>query len=311
MPKYNDMEKLRKFLIDNGIDPDDNYAKKRFYDEYYDWESLCEEYDNGAIIKDICEKTNLSYDVVRARLLKYTNVRNSYDDGRYISKYEFDIDCLENLNKKGAYLLGWIYSDGNIRENGRLRFHLQDSDRGHLKYIANLYSDKPLYEEDAEWVFFSKRLYYLLREKYRVSETKSFENYNIEFDKYSEEHLPYLLLGLFEGDGSISKYKPSSEHLLPEKSVISFLTVLENVGVDTQYHRRRRLNKHGLTAINFSGYSYFEFFEYLYNNTNDIKPLLRKYKCYINQLERSINGRTSPYKWIARDIRDSLRVIEI
>jgi hypothetical protein len=311
MPKYNDMEKLKELLIENNVNPRDNHAKKRFYDKYYDWDSLCKEYDDGCTIKDICKKTNLSFDVVRARLKKYTHVRNSLDDGRYESDYDFDYDCLENLNKKGAYLLGWIYSDGNIRSSGRLKFHQQDSDRTHLEYIANLYSNKPVYENVNAWHFFSKRLYNILSDKYNISETKSMENYNIDFGKYSKEVIPYLLLGLFEGDGHISAVRPSSEMLMPEKSVISFLSTLENAGVNTEYHIARKLNKHGLVNVKFSGRSYFRYFEYLYNNTTEIKPLMRKYKRYLIQLDRSIEGRTSPYKWLARDIRDSLRIIEI
>jgi len=58
--------------------------------------------------------------------------------------------------------------------------------------------------------------------------------------------------------------------------------------------------------IYFRGFSYFDFSLYVYTNTSEVIPLRRKFERFMTQCERSILGRTSPYKHVAKDVRDSL-----
>lgn len=67
-----------------------------------------------------------------------------------------------------------------------------------------------------------------------------------------------------------------------------------------------QLNKYGLLNIYFRGFSYFDFSLYVYTNTSEVIPLRRKFERFMTQCERSTFGRTSPYKHVAKDVRDSL-----
>ena len=67
-----------------------------------------------------------------------------------------------------------------------------------------------------------------------------------------------------------------------------------------------QLNKYGLLNIYFRGFSYFDFSLYVYTNTSEVIPLRRKFERFMTQCERSTFGRTSRYKHVAKDVRDSL-----
>ena len=303
------MDKLRELLIANGINPNDAVQRGKFYREYFDWDTLAKRYESGSSIQDLCKETNLSYDTVRANLIrKGVKLRKRSFRGRH--KYDFDIGSLINLNEKGTYLLGWILSDGHVSDT-KLTITLQKKDKEHLKYLVSLFTDKPLREVKNGYSFdyYSVDLVKILREKYGIKKRKSHDNYCINFFDYGDLS-PYLMLGLFEGDGSLSKENPSAQFLIPLKSYKYFIDYLKSRNVDVSHEEATVLNEHGLTSVNFSGVSYFSVLHFMYKNTSKIKPLKRKYDRFINQVQKSMNGRTSPYKSIARDVWYSLVPME-
>lgn len=146
-----------------------------------------------------------------------------------------------------------------------------------------------------------------LNKCFNLHSAKSLENFRIPWDKISEENLPYVLLGLFEGDGSIAKECLSCSILLSSNSWYTLLKHkdFKNL-ISMQDIRTYKLNDYGLLNICFKGYSYFNFLQYLYLSTLEVKPLQRKLDRYVNQLKRSSNGKTSPYKILAVKLWDSL-----
>ena len=210
------------------------------------------------------------------------------------------------MNNIGAYILGWIYSDGHVAEDRpEIPLSLSKQDKDHVCYLSSLLTNRPVHENKFAYglVVRDKKLTELLRNEYNMSGRKSFMDYEIPFSKFTDSQLPYLLLGLFEGDGCIFN-ATRCNLLLPSKSVNVLENILETKGISI--NRKSELNEHGLMQVDFTGINFFNLLNYLYSNTNDIKHLFRKKERFMNRLQISMNGRTSPYKNLAKSIWDSL-----
>lgn len=306
LPVLHDKEKLKKLLVDNNIPLNDAVKRGKFYEEYFDWDYYCKLYQQGKSIRYISRLTNLSYDVVRVNLKKkLKDLRPFTVKGN--SKNIFDYDILfPEVNEYGAYLLGWLYSDGSITHN-KISIVLQELDYQHLCYIAGLCSDREVIKKKVgvEFNFFSVDLCKLLMEEYNLLPNKSHHDFEIPLDKFNERTIPYLLLGLLEGDGSLSDKHPDFNLLLTNSTWNSLSRVLKDK-VGLSHISIRSLNDYGLLCISFRGVSYFSVLEYTYTNTELVTPLERKLNRFKNQIERSANGKTSPYKKLAVNIRDNL-----
>lgn len=308
MPKAHDEKVLKDLLVKHGIPLNDAVKRGKFYREYFDWKHLTNLYKEGYSIRDLCKITGLSYDVVRVNLLRFLpSLRAFTVKGR--TNYTFYTDLFfPKLSNKGAYLLGWLYADGSATKN-KFAITLNVKDVEHLNYLASLFGNKKvkLKNNRCTWEVYSVELMEELNKCFNLHSAKSLENFRIPWDKISEENLPYVLLGLFEGDGSIAKECLSCSILLSSNSWYTLLKHkdFKNL-ISMQDIRTYKLNDYGLLNICFKGYSYFNFLQYLYLSTLEVKPLQRKLDRYVNQLKRSSNGKTSPYKILAVKLWDSL-----
>lgn len=306
MPVIHNKEKLEKLLKDNNINPKDAVARGKFYREYFDWDLLSEEYKQGKSIRNISKITGLSYDVIRKNLLdKLGHLRDFTVKDK--SKYRFKCDLFfPKLTKQGAYFLGWMYSDGCLTHN-KITITLQHKDACHVKYLASLVSDKPTrtVKNGESFDFYGVSLTAKFNSIYNLHPNKSHLNFNIPVDKFEKEVVPYLLLGLLEGDGNISKNDLSCSLLLSSNSWKAIRNYL-NKEVNFKYTKIRALNRYGLIQISFRGLSYFSLLKYIYFNTSGVQPLQRKKNLFVQQIKRSMNGRTSPYKKLAVKLWDSL-----
>lgn len=306
MPILHDKEKLNQLLMEHGIPINDAVKRGKFYKEFFDWDLYCKMYKDGSSIRDICRITNLSYDVVRA------NLKENLGDLRPFtvkgnSKYTFNTELFFPVVKNvGAYFLGWMYSDGSITHN-RISIVLKKTDYKHLEYLAGLVSDKKVVtKETTKFDYFSVDLCDSLISKYNLLPNKSHLNFKIPFELFTSETLPYLLLGLIEGDGSISNKYPNCSLLITSNTWIDLEKLLKHNGVTLTKTKIHNINGYGLVNIVFSGESYFSLLKYIYSNTTEVIPLQRKFNRFLNQLDRSSKGVTSPYKKLAVNIRDSL-----
>lgn len=304
MPKMHSDTKLKELLESNGIPLNDAVKRGEFYRNYFDWNFLAEKYKEGNSIKDISKLTELSYDAVRVNLIRVLGeLRTFTHKGQ--SSYTFnDYLFFPKLTNIGAYFLGWLYSDGCITHN-KITFTQQWKDKAHLDYIAGLVSNKPCRDakNGREFDYFSVDLTHKFMEVYNVLPNKSHKNYRIPIEKFTKESLPYLVLGLFEGDGSVSKAGLDCSMLLSSNT---WEALKEVIPVDLSKVSSVCLNDYGLLNIYFKGFSYFDFSLYVYTNTSEVIPLRRKFERFMTQCERSTFGRTSPYKHVAKDVWDSL-----
>lgn len=305
MPVIHNKENLQKLLIDNNINPNDARARGEFYRTHFNWKELSQEYTSGKSIRDISKITGLSYDVIRANLKRELGqLRNFSVKGRSNYKFYYDL-FFPRITPIGAYFLGWMYSDGCITKD-KITITLQHSDASHVKYLANLVSDKStrVAKNGEEFNFYDVELIRKF-EQYNLYPNKSHINFTIPIEKFDKETIPYLLLGLFEGDGTISKNDLSCGLLLPSNSWEVIKNVLSK-DLDLNFIRVREINSYGLILVNFKGKSYFSLLDYIYSSTREVKPLQRKLDLYKAQLQRSMNGKTSPYKKLAVKLWDSL-----
>lgn len=301
MPVIHNKEALKKLLIENKIPLNDAVKRGEFYKQYFDWQKLCNEYKEGKSIRQISKETNLSYDVIRSNLKSILGeLRDFSRNGE--SKYSLN-NIFFPLTNEGSYLLGWLYSDGTITKN-KISIVLQEKDKKHLEYLASLLSDKPVLDRKVgcEMSFYSVELCNRLMKEYHLLPDKSHNDFEIPFHLFSEEQLPYLLLGLFEGDGSISAKNPSCMFLLSKSTVTALQQLIPVFNICTEI----KLNKYNLLRLDYTGLAYFHIMYYLYSRTPDVKPLERKFERFKNQVLRSKESVRSPFKKKAVKLWDSL-----
>lgn len=311
MPVYHNKDKLNKLLIENNIPITDAVARGRFYEEHFDWDYLSKCYSEGESIKGICNKTSLSYDAVRVNLLKKLGNLRSFSR-RGESSYYFKTGFLfPILSPKGAYFLGWMYSDG-CNTGNLITFTQSSKDFLQLKYLTSLFTDKPVKYNSKGQAYFSYHsvdICNLLSHRFNVCKRKSFKNIRIPLNLFTDSNLPYLLLGLLEGDGSICRKSLSCQLLMSSKTWNGMYYRLIKQGVDLSHLIINKLNGYGLLSVLFLGKSYFSLLHYVYSRTLRVKPMERKYYSFVLQIYRSMNGRTSPYKDLAYNVWDSLKRI--
>lgn len=304
MPIFHNKENLEKLLKENNVPLTDAVKRGEFYKNYFDWEHYSKIYSLGSSIQEICKITGLSYDTVRVNLIRAGNKLREF--GAPPSKFSFNQwDFFPKPTEVGAYIMGWLYSDGCVTHN-KIDLTLQKRDKNHLEYLVSMISNKPIFEVKHGFCFnfFDVELIKRFETEYNLLKRKSYKNFEIPLEKFSET-LPYLVLGLFEGDGSITKSTVGCQFLAPSKTWDSLACRLKDeVNLERTY--TRPLSDYGLISVNFSGVSYFSFLNYVYSKTPDVIPLERKRGLFIQQLQRSMQGTTSPYKKLARNIWDSL-----
>lgn len=310
MPKFHNKKELEKLLLENGIPLTDAVKRGKFYEEHFNWKFYAFLYRRlKKSIKDICQITGLSYDAVRINLIK---VLGKLRRPSPISKYKiYEERFFPEIDEFGSYFMGWLYSDGCLTQNGVITFTQSAEDTNTLKNVVGILSDKPVKINARGYINFSLNNIEFCRrlmQKYNVLPAKSFKDYEIPFEKFLKV-LPYLLLGLFEGDGSISKSSPSMTFLLSNNSWKHLKSILEGLNIDLSRTYTRKLNKQGLLSIEFRGISYFQIGKFIYLNTEKVRVMPRKFNRFLNQLEKSINGKTTPkiLKAEASSVWDSLK----
>lgn len=307
MRVYNyNRKKLEILLKKHGVPLTDAVKRGKFYENYFDWNRLSKEYTDGKSIRDICSECNLSYDVVRVNLKKHLGSLRAF---KAVSDYTFKENLLFPMTNIGAYFMGWLYSDGYVVDGTKFGITLSAKDAEHLSYLASLVCDKPAYVRGNKvcFDFYGVQLTSKIQREYLVLPNKSHKNFKVPINAFSTEQLPYLLLGLLEGDGSISKKCIHCGLLLTENTYTAIVESIKDK-VDLSSVHTYKVNGYGLLNITFSGESYFSFLHYVYANTSEVIPLQRKFKNFSLQLIRSMNGRTSPYKRLARQVWDSLKL---
>lgn len=304
---------VSKFLKNKGYTLLSNRQKSELFKETVDWEQAEKDYEEGLSMQKVAKKHGVTYDVVREHFLKRgVTIRDARECQRSRTIYHHK-NIFEPLTEQGAYLLGWILSDGTIGSKLKtVKIMVGKEDRTHADYLRQLITDSPIKEEKKSVGFSvtSAEIYESLQ-RLGVQPRKSFRDYDINWDLISERYYPYLLLGLFEGDGSISKIAGDLSFLLPSKLYGSIKErIFKPLGVTDYKVKDVPGNKYGLKLIRFLGREYYAVGLYMYANTPAVVPLERKFLCFVSHAERVVNGngRYSPFKDLASL---TLRVLKV
>ena len=122
-------------------------------------------------------------------------------------------------NEKGAYFLGWMYSDGCVYKEKRtknsyvIKLKIIASDEKVLNNFMHITEWSKTYEMNKRYVCIRKTNTDLAESLiyYGVLPRKSYENsLELLLPKIDNIYIPYFIRGLFEGDGYISMHSKTA-----------------------------------------------------------------------------------------------------
>lgn len=124
--------------------------------------------------------------------------------GKTYEKYSINESIFEELDEKSAYILGVVFSDGNIEKNNS-RLCISSKDIGWLEDIANVFGNPPIRKRInnlGEWYVLSVNRKKVVSDlmKYGITQNKSL---TMKFPKLSSDSLRHFIRGYFDGDGHI------------------------------------------------------------------------------------------------------------
>lgn len=208
-----------------------------------------------------------------------------------IKKYTINEKFFDRWSSKMAYILGWIYSDGNIAKN-RPRLKIACCDEGILFSIREMLgSNHPIYS-------------YLPKNRTRTQYTlviDSHKIYNkllniglvpakskiIHMPKIPNKYFAQFVRGIIDGDGSVfleRQYYKNKKYIFLRLTIISaseaFLNVLQNRIHKLFKVRQKNLSKNRTAfQIKYSTKEALPILKKIYQNSNQ-QRLERKYQVY-------------------------------
>lgn len=168
---------------------------------------VLELYNKGFSQGDIAKKMGYGYSSISRLLTKHKIIKRSVCTYSVNENYFNQVD-----SEYKAYILGWLYSDGNVRYEGKIRIALQEEDKSilewmkqELEYTGPLYYKKSQNGAKPQWELCinRKKLADRIIELGCIpnkSMTLTFPSANI----IPNEFLSAFVRGYIEGDGSIT-----------------------------------------------------------------------------------------------------------
>ena len=196
------------------------------------------------------------------------------------------------LTKESAYVLGWIFSDGNITKDKRtFGFHLNKKDINVLKLLKKVMESnhKIFFGEnnDIQLRIHSRKMVKSLLERGLMPD----KTFKIKFPKLSEKYLTHFVRGYFEGDGSIHFNKPNTIKIkiMGNKEFIQQM----EISLNDLLKISGKLYKHNkMYFTEYYGNNARSFCRWVYKNCDDLY-LERKYKRFVNHMKirgKDLNG---------------------
>lgn len=169
---------------------------------------VIELFENGNSINEIGRKLGFN-----ATSIIYLLRDNDFDTSKYKYKYTVDESFFEKINTwEKAYILGWFYSDGNIRDEGKNRIAIAKYDEEILykikeimRYTGPLYNIPKKDENCEEMSCLDIGRVKMTRDLIRLGcmPAKSLILTFPTLEQVPKHLIPAFLLGVFDGDGSI------------------------------------------------------------------------------------------------------------
>jgi hypothetical protein len=229
------------------------------------------------------------------KILKERGIKRTGKGGRLYQINEYYFDEIDTPNK--AYILGFLYADGsNVKSKRTISMSLEERDKDILERIRNeIGSERPLefldYSNKHDFGYTYKNQYRLLLfsahmcealESHGMVPNKSLV---LNFPDIREDLLPFFILGVFDGDGSVSQCKTKETNFtLTITSTESFCEKLKEIveaKLGIRCHIYDAQNHNGITKVfNISGrLQVKQFLDWLYKDADMF--LERKHDRYI------------------------------
>lgn len=205
---------------------------------------ICEEYKSGKSLKKVCGELSVAESTVLKIIKKY-KIETRKEAGQFPRKYNLDETILKNIDTfEKAQFLGLIYSDGSISKYSKnISIRLREDDKDYLDNwrVNHLKTNKPLgYTYTAKMVGPITGKVYDRTLGTSILDISSINIYkdalilglcpnktkeNLPMPNIPEELKIAFILGLFEGDGTVS-------YCLSNKSRYFSIACQENMGLD-------------------------------------------------------------------------------
>lgn len=202
-----------------------------------------EDLKKGLSDVELSKKYNLDKSTLR-RIKEENNFERNYNriNKNINNSYFSTIDTPEK-----AYWLGMLYTDGSVdhlHHTGRIRLQLQEQDKELLEKFqkclnidSKIIYDKRKNSTCCSVEFVSEQIYNDLN-NFGIIPNKTYLSHHIPFEKIPLDLIPAFLLGLFDGDGSLSCSSNYSTDV-----TLHFTSYYETVVTDFQLEIDKIINK--------------------------------------------------------------------
>lgn len=197
------------------------------------------------------------------KVLKERGIKRTGAGRRSYKINEHYFDEIDTPNK--AYILGFFYADGsNVKSKRTISMSLEENDKEILERIRNeVGSERPLefldysckndfgytYKNQYRLLLFSAHMCRVL-ELHGVVPNKSLI---LEFPSIREDLLPFFVLGVFDGDGSVSRGKTKETNFIvtitSTKSFCESLKEIIETRLGISCHIYDAQNNNGITKV--------------------------------------------------------------
>lgn len=254
---------------------------------------ICENYTRGICNKVLCEKYKCHRTTIQ-RILKRNNVPLRLQEittrKNDIINFKGSIECSND-----AYILGMIYSDGNLTKNN-IEITLVNDDVQIIKDISNyvygyekisfrsertfIKNDKSYVSKDqCRFLISSKNIIQLLKQ-IGLCENKSL---TIKYPNIEKKYDPHFIRGIFDGDGCIFISERYNNHRITIVSNPDFCDDLKKI-IESHLDIRIRIYKktESVNVLSITGNKQIKkFMNWIYKDS-DLK-LFRKYNKYFQK----------------------------
>lgn len=199
---------------------------------------------------------------VIAKILEEFNIKRTGISRRQYKINESYFDQIDTPNK--AYILGFLYADGNnCMSKGTVSISLEEGDKVVLEQMrVEIGSEHPLefldYSKKNDFGYTYKNQYRLLLfsahmcralASHGMTPNKSL---TLEFPSLNKELMPHFIRGYFDGDGSVSRGKRTTQFSLTITSTNNFCQKLKEIIEDEigiNCHIYNASNCNGITKV--------------------------------------------------------------
>lgn len=263
--------KRKGYIIKKEIINLENYEKE-----------IIEDYKNNISLNDICKKYKCGSNKI-SLFLKERNfiIKKAKDYSKYAGKInESYFKEIDSSNK--AYILGFLYADGNIHSNrNMIQICIHKKDVEILEFIKKeICKDLDIYIDRKDYRRISISNKQMKEDLIKLgcfpnkTHILSFPNEN----QVSKEFIFDFIRGYFDGDGCISK---NVINFTGKKEFLSEIHNTFNITTSLKFNIRFPKRNNDIGSSYYCGENIFIIYKLIYNNSFSLK---RKYDKFVNYL---------------------------